>query len=106
MSLKRGNGERINPRKLGIAALPSQWMAKGKDLRCYAVEGFMNSGRVRIAEHAFRKTVQFKELRMNHLWSQLGGFVMGDPEAHKRSDDLLDACVYCASLASLEPPKK
>jgi hypothetical protein len=79
-------------------ALPSQWMAKGKDLRCYAVEGFMNSGRVRITEHAYRKTVQFKELRMNHLWSQLGGFVMGDPEAHKRSDDLLDARVYCASL--------
>jgi hypothetical protein len=85
-------------------ALPSQWMMKGKDLRCYAVEGFMNSGRVRITEHAYRKTVQFKELRMNHLWSQLGGFVMGDPEAHKRSDDLLDACVYCASLASLQQP--
>jgi Terminase RNaseH-like domain len=85
-------------------ALPSSWLAKGKDLRCYAVEGYMNSGRVRLTERAYAKTVQFKELTMNHLWSQLNGFVMGDREAHKRSDDLLEACVYCASVACLERP--
>jgi Terminase RNaseH-like domain len=84
--------------------LPSSWLVKGKDLRCYAVEEYMNSGRVRLTERAYLKTVQFKELTMNHLWSQLNGFVMGDREAHKRSDDLLDACVYCASVACLERP--
>jgi hypothetical protein len=85
-------------------ALPPSWLAKGKDLRAYAVEGYMNSGRVRMTERAYRKTVQFKELTMNHLWVQLNSFTMGDREASKRSDDLLDATVYCASVACLERP--
>jgi hypothetical protein len=84
--------------------LPTTWLARGKDLRAYAVEPYMNSGRVRMTEHAYSKTVLFKELQMNHLWAQLNSFVMGDKEAHKRSDDLLDACVYCASVVSLEWP--
>jgi hypothetical protein len=86
-------------------ALPSLWLQRGKDLRAYSVQEFMNSGRVRITEHAYRKTVSFKELTMNHLWAQLNAFVMGDREAHKRSDDLLDACVYCASVAYLKRPE-
>jgi hypothetical protein len=77
---------------------------EGKDVRAYAVEGYMNSGRVRITEHAYNKTVLFKEIQMNHLWMQLNSFVMGDKEAHKRSDDLLDACVYAASVVSRERP--
>jgi hypothetical protein len=85
-------------------ALPSTWLARGKDLRALAVESFMNSGRVRLTEHAYYKTVLFKELRMNHLWMQLNSFVMGDKEASKRSDDLLDATVYCASVAYLSQP--
>jgi hypothetical protein len=54
-------------------------LQRGKDLRALAVEKYMNSGRVRITEHAYRKTVLFKELQMNHLWAQLSGFVMGEP---------------------------
>jgi hypothetical protein len=87
-------------------ALPSSWTAKGKDLRAYAVEQYMNSGRVRICERAYRKTVPFKELTMNHLWAQLNSFVMGDREASKRSDDLLDAAVYAASVACLDRPRE
>jgi hypothetical protein len=87
-----------------VTALPKTWLQRGKDLRALAIEQYMNSGRVRITEHAYRKTVLFKELEMNHLWAQLSGFVMGDPQASKRSDDLLDACVYCASVACLEQP--
>ena len=85
-------------------ALPHTWLMRGKDLRALSVESYMNSGRARITEHAYRKTDTFKELHMNHLWAQLNSFVMGDKEAHKRSDDLLDACVYCACVASLEWP--
>jgi hypothetical protein len=83
---------------------PKLLLMQGKDLRAYAVERYMNSGRVRITEHAYRKTVLFKELQMNHLWTQLNSFVMGDREAHKRSDDLLDACVYRPSVAFREWP--
>jgi hypothetical protein len=87
-----------------VEPLPHRWLMEGKDIRAYAVEQYMNSGRVRMTEHAYHKTVLFKELQMNHLWAQLNSFVMGDKEAHKRSDDLLDACVYCASVVSLEWP--
>jgi len=87
-----------------VEALPQAWLQRGKDLRALAVERHMNSGRVRITRDAYDKVVTFKDLVMNHLWAQLNSFVMGDPEAHKRSDDLLDACVYCASVASLEWP--
>jgi hypothetical protein len=81
-------------------ALPQTWTRRGKDLRCYDVESYFNSGRVRFTEHAYRKNETFKELRMNHLWSQLNTFVIGDKAASKRSDDLLDAAVYCALVAS------
>jgi hypothetical protein len=87
-----------------VEPLPTAWLSRGKDLRAYAVEPYMNSGRVRITEPAYHKTVLFKELAMNHLWAQLNSFVMGDREAHKRSDDLLDAVVYAASVVSLEWP--
>ena len=87
-----------------VEALPEAWLQRGKDLRALAVERYMNSGRVRITREAYDKVVTFKDLTMNHVWTQLNGFVMGDVEAHKRSDDLLDACVYCASVASLEWP--
>jgi hypothetical protein len=96
----------LETNRMRTEPLPSSWLAKGKDLRAYAVEGYMNSGRVRMTERAYYKTVPFKELTMNHLWAQLNGFVMGDREAYKRSDDLLDACVYCAMVAGLERPEK
>jgi hypothetical protein len=40
---------------------------------------------------------------MNHLWSQRNGFVMGDKNTAK-GVDLVDAAVYCASVAYLEQP--
>ena len=82
-----------------VEALPHQWTMEGKDLRAYAVQQYFNGGRVRITEACYAKTVNFKGVRVNHLWTQLNAFVLGDKEASKRADDLLDAAVYAASVS-------
>jgi len=71
-------------------ALPHQWTAEGKDLRAYAAQSHFNGGRVCMTEGCYRKSVSFKGVAINHLWTQLNSFVLGDKEANKRSDDLLD----------------
>ena len=85
-------------------ALPHQWTAEGKDLRAYAVQSFFNGGRVRMTKDSYLKTVSFKGVRVNHLWTQLNSFVLGDKEAAKRADDLLDCAVYAASIAFRQMP--
>jgi hypothetical protein len=82
-----------------VEALPHQWTAEGKDLRAYAVQKWFNGGSVRITEACYHKTVSFKGVALNHLWTPLNSFVLGDREASRRADDLLDAAVYAASIA-------
>ena len=88
-------------------ALPHQWTTEGKDLRAYAAQSFFNSGRVRMTKHCYRKVVSFKGVAINHLWTQLNSFVLGDKQASKRADDLLDCAVYAASVAFRQtlPPR-
>lgn len=85
-------------------ALPHQWLAEGKDLRAYAVQKFFNGGSVCMTETCYRKTVNFKGVTINHLWTQLNSFVLGDKQAAKRSDDLFDAAVYAASIVFRQRP--
>ena len=85
-------------------ALPHQWTTEGKDLRAYAAQSFFNGGRVRMTEHCYRKVVSFKGVAINHLWTQLNSFVLGDKQASKRADDLLDCAVYAASVAFRQTP--
>jgi hypothetical protein len=80
-------------------ALPHQWTSEGKDLRAYAVQSWFNGGHVRITEECYRKTVSFKGITANHLWMQLNSFALGDKEASRRADDLLDCAVYAASVS-------
>jgi hypothetical protein len=87
-------------------ALSSVWLSEGKDLRAYAVQTYFNSGQIRITESCYSKIVSFKGIRLNHLWVQLNSFVLGDKEANKRADDLLDCAVYAASVAFRQPPVK
>src|SRR5579863_1394423 len=82
-----------------VEALPHQWTSEGKDLRAYAAQAWFNGGQVRITEACYSKTVSFKGVTINHLWTQLNSFVLGDKEAARRADDLLDAAVYAASVA-------
>jgi hypothetical protein len=89
-----------------VEALPHQWTAEGKDLRAYAAQSHFNGGRIRITDACYSKTVSYKGVRINHLWTQLNSFVLGDKNAAKRADDLLDAAVYAASIASRAQPTK
>jgi hypothetical protein len=57
------------------------------------VQAYFNGRQVRITEPCYRKTVSFKGVCINHLWTQINSFVLGDREASKRADDLLDAAV-------------
>jgi hypothetical protein len=85
-------------------ALPHQWTSEGKDLRAYAVQAHFNGGQICITETCYRKTVSFKGIRINHLWTQLNSFVLGDKQASKRSDDLLDCAIYAASVVFRQMP--
>jgi hypothetical protein len=87
-------------------ALPGEWTCEGKDLRAYAVQAYFNGRQVRITEPCYRKTVSFKGVCINHLWTQINSFVLGDREASKRADDLFDAAAYAASVAFRPRPVK
>jgi hypothetical protein len=78
--------------------IDSKLVQAGKDERAVSVSGYYHQEKLKISEYAFNKTVAFKGATRNHLLTQLASFRLGDPEAHKRSDDLLDATVYGIAL--------
>ena len=90
----------VEPAGLGellIAKFPGDTRAidtaivhRGKDLRALSAEPLINGGSVRMAKPAHERVSVLKGQRLNHLVSQLGGFRIGDKDAHKRPDDLLD----------------
>ena len=72
--------------------------AKGKDERAVSVSGYVYRGDVKISQFAHDKVVTFKNSTRNHLLSQVCGFRLGDKDAAKRADDLLDCFTYSASI--------
>jgi len=78
--------------------IDSKLVQAGKDERAVSVSGYYHQEKLKISEYAFNKTVAFKGATRNHLLTQLASFRLGDPEAHKRSDDLLDATIYGIAL--------
>lgn len=83
-------------------AIASDFTAKGKDERAIHVSEWHHSGKCKISEHAYNKTVTYKGSTQNHLVSQVVNFRLGDPEAAKRADDILDTVVY-AYHAAFDP---
>lgn len=81
------------------AALPSKLTALGKDERALSVSGYHFSGKCKITHRAYEKTTMFKGDLKNHFLKQVGNFRIGDPDAAKRSDDLLDAYAYGLATA-------
>ena len=71
-------------------AVDSRLTAMGKDQRALLASPHYHKGDVKITEEAFHKTVTYKESTKNHLISQVTNFRIGDLEAAKRADDLLD----------------
>jgi len=70
----------------------------GKDERAISVSGYFHQGKIKISQYAFDKVVNFKNATRNHLITQVTSFRIGDKEAYKRADDLLDTFVYSLAI--------
>ena len=66
----------------------------GKDERAISVSGYFHQEKVKLSQYAFDKVVNFKGATRNHLLTQVTSFRIGDKDAHKRADDLLDCFTY------------
>lgn len=75
-------------------AIDSKLTSIGKDARAISVSGYVYQGKVKISNEAFDKLVKFKKQLLNHLLTQITTFKIGDKQAHKRADDLLDSFCY------------
>lgn len=86
-------------KQLPVRAIDSVLTSLGKDERAISVSGYHYRGEVKISDVAYNKTFQYKGTTRNHLVSQVTSFRIGDKDAAKRADDLLDAYVYGIALA-------
>lgn len=79
-------------------AIDSKLTSVGKDERAISVSGYVYQELVKITPGAYDKVNTFKGVTRNHMLSQVFGFRIGDKDAAKRADDLLDAFVYSVAL--------
>ena len=75
-------------------SIDSKLTAVGKDERAISVSGHYHQEKLKISQYAFDKVSSFKGSTRNHLITQVTGFRIGDKDAHKRADDLLDCFCY------------
>lgn len=81
-------------RNIPVRALPEKLKSLGKDGRAISVSGYVYRGMVKFTRRAYDKVVTFKGDTRNHLLVQVSQFRVGDKNANKRSDDLLDDFCY------------
>lgn len=86
-------------RQMNVHAIESRLTALGKDERAISVSGYVHNDKVKITQPAFDKVKVYKSVSRNHLIGQVKGFRIGDKDAAKRADDLLDTFTYGVSLA-------
>jgi hypothetical protein len=88
-------------RRRGWPAFPidSPLTKVGKDERCISVSGYVYRELIKICRPAYEKTTNFKGASRNHLMGQLTDFRVGDKDAARRADDLLDSAVYSIAIA-------
>lgn len=86
-------------RKLPVKPIAGAWMQLGKDERAFSTSGYHFQGHCKLHTEAHDKVTTFKGSSKNHLESQIGTFRIGDKEAYRRADDLLDSYVHGLALA-------
>ncbi len=79
-------------------ALPEELKAAGKDGRAINASSAVYRGDVKFSETAYYKTTVFKDVSRNHMLSQVSTFRVGDKDATKRADDLLDTFTYAIAI--------
>ena len=85
-------------RNLNVHPIGGAWMTLGKDERAMSVSSYHYQGQCKIARPAHEKTTVYKGTSRNHLVSQVAGFRMGDKDAARRADDLLDTYTHGLAL--------
>ncbi len=90
--------QQANRRGWVASPIDSELTALGKDERALSVSGYVHRGMIKIDKHAYDHTLVYKGQSKNHLMSQITGFRMGDKDAAKRADDLLDCFTYGISI--------
>lgn len=86
-------------RGLPAQALPQDLTSAGKDARAINASAPVHQGKVKWSRYAYEKGVTFKGSYRNHMTSQVYDFHVGDKNASKRSDDLLDTFCYSIAIA-------
>lgn len=81
-----------------VNAIGGAWMQLGKDERALSVSSYHYQGKCKITGPAHDKTTVYKGASRNHLEAQVSGFRIGDKEAARRADDLLDTYVHGLAL--------
>ena len=79
--------------------IESTLTAVGKDERAISVSGYVYRGEIKFSQVAYDKVVVYKGVSANHLRTQVVGFRVGDKNAAKRADDLLDCWCYAIAIA-------
>lgn len=82
-----------------VHAIDSKLTAIGKDERAMKASGHVYPGKVKFSMTAWEKVVQYKDVARNHMLAQVLGFRVGDKDAAKRADDLLDCFTYGVCIA-------
>lgn len=78
-------------------AIDSKMTALGKDERAFNASRYVYPGKVKITEHAFNKTKDYKGANRNHFMTQVTGFRIG---IENQADDLLDTFTYGVSIGA------
>jgi hypothetical protein len=91
--------QQMQRKQAPVQGIDMKLTSKGKDERALNVSAYVYQGLVKISEPAYNKIVQYKDTTRNHLLAQVFGFRLGDKDAAKRADDLLDTWCYAISIA-------
>ena len=86
--------QQAGPRGWPVQAIDSLLTSKGKDERALLSGGPAYRGDAKISKYCFDKTYEWRGRTANHLLQQLTLFRIGDKEAYRRADDLLDCAAY------------
>jgi hypothetical protein len=98
---EKGSGivllQQCNRRNFLATGVDAKLVQLGKQPRALNASGYVSVGQVKYSEHAYRKTVDFKQRHANHLLKQVHSFNVGVPD---QEDDLVDAFCYgvCSAL--------
>lgn len=84
-----------------VQLLEKEYSMLGKDDCALAVSVPLHARRVKISEHAYNKTVLYKNQTARHMVNQLVAYKIRDPKAGTRADDLVDAFMYGIMLSGV-----